>query len=417
MVRAELLAVGEELLAPGRVETNSLFLTEKLSELGIPIVFRAIVGDDEELLAEAMRQALTRSELVLVTGGLGPTADDRTRDAACRALGRTASLDPEILDGLKRRFARRGIEMPDVNRRQAMVLEGSEALRNSVGSAPGLFVDAGEGRAMVLLPGPPRELRPMFEMEVKPRLAPYAGADVYRVLKLWVAGMPESAVEQTISDAYRDLRNPETTILAGPGQVEIRLTARGASPEDAERLNEDLASVFRARLGSAIFTERETPLEEVVGRLLLDRGLRLSVAESLTGGLIAHRVTEVPGASRYFDEGFVTYSNESKSRLLGVPSELFESVGAVSEEVALAMAAGARDRAGSDLAVAATGIAGPSGGSETKPVGLVYLGLATPERVEARRHLFPGTRSYVKAWTGQVALDWVRLALLDREPS
>jgi nicotinamide-nucleotide amidase len=349
---------------------------------------------------------------VLVTGGLGPTADDRTRDAVCRALGLAMRLDEGILEGLRKRFAKRGIEMPEVNRRQAMVPEGASVLENRRGTAPGLFLATSGNRTLVLLPGPPRELEPMFEDSVMPRLKALAGEVFYRTRKLWVAGLPESSVEQKIVSTYSAYENPLTTILAAPGQVEIRLTAKGGSAAAADERNEELAAKLRAILGEHLFSEREESLEAVVGALLLDAGMRITVAESITGGLIAHRVTQVPGASRYFDTGFITYSNESKTALLGVPEELFGRVGAVSEEVALAMATGALERASADIALSVTGIAGPTGGSDEKPVGLVYIGVATRDSARAERRQFPGERRQVKRWTAQTALDLVRHELL-----
>ena len=411
-MQAEILAVGEELLAPGRVETNSLYLTEKLAAIGVPVGFRGIVGDEEGRITAAIRHALERSELVLVSGGLGPTADDRTRDAACRALGISMRLDEEILEGLRKRFAKRGIEMPEVNRRQAMVPEGATVLENRRGTAPGLFIETLQGRILVLLPGPPRELEPMFDEQVRPRLRGVAGDVFYRTRKLWVAGLPESSVEQKVVSTYQAYENPLTTILAAPGQVEIRLTARERSAAAADALNKELAAKLRAILGEHVFSEWEESLEAVVGSLLHDAGMRLAVAESVTGGLIAHRITQVSGASRYFDTGFVTYSNESKTALLGVAPDLFRRVGAVSEEVALAMARGALERASADIAVSVTGIAGPTGGSDEKPVGLVYIGLATRASARAERRQFPGERRQVKRWTAQTALDLVRLELL-----
>jgi nicotinamide-nucleotide amidase len=252
----------------------------------------------------------------------------------------------------------------------------------------------------------------MFEEQVLPRLKGAAGGVFYRTRKLWIAGLPESSVEQEIVSTYRPYENPLTTILAAPGQVEIRLTARERSAEAADARNEELVSKLRAILGEHVFSEREESLEAVVGSLLLERGMRIAVAESITGGLIAHRVTQVSGASRYFDTGFVTYSNESKTALLGVAPDLFGQVGAVSEEVAIAMARGALERASADIAVSVTGIAGPTGGSDEKPVGLVYIGLATRESARAERRLFPGERRIVKRWTAQTALDLVRRELL-----
>jgi nicotinamide-nucleotide amidase len=411
-MKAELLAVGEELLAPGRVETNSLFLTGRLGALGIPVVFRGIVGDEERLLAEAIAQALARADLVLVSGGLGPTADDRTRDAACRALGLKMSLDKAVLDEIEQRFARRGIPMPEVNRRQAMVPEGARVLRNRMGTAPGLCLETADSKLLVLLPGPPRELEPMFEESVAPLFAARGGDVVYRSRKLLVAGLPESAVEEVIGSTYAAVDNPLTTILGSAGQVEIRLTASGATVQEADSRNEEMASRLRKLLGDHLFSENDESLAEVVGGLLAAKGLKIAVAESVTGGLILHRLTQVPGASRYLDAGFVTYSNESKTELLSVPADLLRRVGAVSEEVAVAMAVGARERARSDVAVAVTGIAGPTGGSPEKPVGLVYIGLGTARSARAERFLFPGDRRYVQQWTERTALNLVRLLLL-----
>ena len=409
---AAILAVGDELFAPGCVESNSVFLTEQLARYGIPVGFRAVVGDDEQVIAFSTESALKRNDLVFLTGGLGPTSDDLTRDAVSSALGLELSLDETILDGIRARFERRGITMPEVNRCQAMVPKEATVLPNRRGTAPGLWIPVGSGKAVVLLPGPPPELEPMFRDHVAPRLNPFSSGAVYEVKKLRVAGLAESSVEQKIASTYRSVANPSTTILASEGQVEIRLTATDQTSEAAAAKNEILASSLREILGDAIFTENEEELEDVVGSLLVSSGKRITVAESLTGGLIAERITDVPGSSRYFDESFVTYSNEAKSALLGVPAELFERVGAVSEEVARAMATGAWERSGADIAVAVTGVAGPTGGSERKPVGLVYIALAAENGVHVERFQFPGARRQVKRWTSQAALNMVRLALL-----
>jgi nicotinamide-nucleotide amidase len=255
----------------------------------------------------------------------------------------------------------------------------------------------------------------MFEEQVLPRLSDLlqkAGGLFYRTVRLWVAGLPESSVEQVIGSTYEAYQNPLTTVLASPGQVEIRLTGKARTAEEAQALIEELASKLRVLLGENLFSEREESLEEVVGALLSKAGRRISVAESMTGGLIAHRLTQVSGSSSYFDTGFIPYSNESKTALLGVPAELFRTVGAVSEEVAIAMARGALERAGADVALSVTGIAGPTGGSEVKPVGLVYIGLATREGVKVERRQFPGERRLVKRWTAQTALDLLRRELM-----
>ena len=412
-MKAAILAVGDELLAPGRAETNSVFLTDELAKLGIPVVFRAVVSDDASAIEAFLRRALLGADVVFLTGGLGPTADDVTRDAAARALSREMELDADWLERIQKRFDRRGIVMPGVNRKQAMVPIGADLLPNRRGTAPGLWMRVDDDKAVVLLPGPPAELRPMFEAEVEPRLSQQAGDVVYDVRKLWVTGLAESAVEQRVCETYLRYKNPATTILASAGQVELRLTATGTNAGEAVAVNDVLVAELRALLGDHLFSECEEELEEVVGQLLVSQKKRIAVAESLTGGLIASRLTDIPGASAYFDEAFVTYSNEAKTSVLEVPALLFESVGAVSEEVARAMAVGARARTGADLTVAATGIAGPSGASETKPVGLVYIGLASSHGLRVEKYQFPGTRRQVKRWTSQAALNLVRLELLE----
>ncbi|TDI48369.1 MAG: competence/damage-inducible protein A [Acidobacteria bacterium] len=412
-MKAAILAVGDELLAPGRAETNSVFLTDELAKMGIPVVFRAVVGDDESAIEALLHRTLLGADVVFLTGGLGPTADDVTRDATARALSREMELDGDWLERIQKRFDRRGIVMPEVNRKQAMVPRGADLLPNRGGTASGLWIRVDGDKAVVLLPGPPVELRAMFEAEVEPRLSQQAGDVVYDVRKLWVTGLAESAVEQRVCETYLRYKNPATTILASAGQVELRLTATGTNKCAAVAANDLLVAELRALLGNHLFSECEEELEEVVGQLLVSQEKRIAVAESLTGGLIACRLTDIPGASAYFDEGFVTYSNEAKTSVLEVPALLFESVGAVSEEVARAMAAGARARTGADLAVAATGIAGPSGASETKSVGLVYIGLASSDGLRVEKYQFPGTRRQVKRWTSQAALNLVRLELLE----
>lgn len=411
-MKAAIIAVGDELFAPGREETNSSFLTQRLASVGIPVAFRAVVGDEVDAIATTTEGALSRANVVFLTGGLGPTSDDITRDGVVRALGLPMTLDEEVLGTIEHRFERRGMTMPEVNRRQAMVPKGADVLPNQRGTAPGLWIPAGAGKTVILLPGPPAELRPVFERHVAPRLTSLKDGVFYDVHKLWVVGLPESSVEQRVASIYRAVENPTTTILASAGQVELRLTATGASADEAAQRNEQLAARLREALGDFVFSEAEKELEQVVGELLLSQGKRIAIAESLTGGLISSRITDVAGSSRYFDAGFITYSNEAKTEQLGVPAELFEGVGAVSEEVAHAMAAGARSRAGADIAVAVTGIAGPGGATETKPVGLVFVGLATDAGTAVERHQFPGGRKQVKRWTSQAALNMVRLELM-----
>ena len=411
MLTAEIIAIGSELLTPHRADTNSLWLTEKLNSAGIEVKLKTIVGDDDARLDEAIRDALRRSRVVVTTGGLGPTEDDITRKVAARALSRRLVLDERVLEDIRAKFARWGRKMPEINARQAMILDGAEVLDNPNGTAPGMYIEH-DSRAVVLLPGPPREMRPMFEQFVLPKLAAKAG-DVRvarRVLR--VAGMGESAVDERIAPVYTRYDNPQTTILFNQGEIEIHLTAQAKTEQDAELLLDGLAGQIEEKLGDAVFAFRGETMEEVVGLRLAVTGFTLAVAESCTGGLISGRLTEVPGSSVYFMEGVVTYSNEAKVRLLGVPSDLIAEHGAVSARVAEAMAEGARLRAGTDFGLAVTGVAGPGGGTGEKPVGLVYVALSDDAHTEHRRLLLPGDRQLIRWRASQAALDLLRRRLI-----
>ena len=411
MLTAEIIAIGSELLTPERTDTNSLWLTEKLNNIGIEVKLKTVVGDDDARLEEAIKDALRRSRILVTTGGLGPTEDDITRKITARALSRRLMLDERVLAGIREKFQRWGRQMPEINSRQAMVVEGSEVLDNPNGSAPGMYLEH-EGRSVVLLPGPPREMRPMFETQVMPKLAAKAGdvRVVRRVLR--VSGLGESAVDERIAPVYTQHKNPQTTILFNRSEIEIHLTAQGKTEQEAELLLDGLAGQIEERLGEAIFAFRGEKLEEVVGLRLAVGGYTLAVAESCTGGLVAQRVTDVPGSSVYFREGVVTYSNESKVRLLGVPYDLIAEYGAVSAPVAEAMAEGARLRADTDFGIAVTGIAGPGGGSEDKPVGLVYIALSDDAHTEHRKLLLPGDRTLIRWRASQAALDLLRRRLI-----
>lgn len=411
MLTAEIIAIGSELLTPERTDTNSLWLTEKLNGIGIEVKLKTVVGDDDARLEEAIKDALRRSRILITTGGLGPTEDDITRKIAARALSRRLVLNEPVLAGIREKFQRWGRQMPEINSRQAMIVEGAEVLDNPNGSAPGMYLEH-EGRGVVLLPGPPREMRPMFEGLVLPKLAAKAGGVrvVRRVLR--VSGLGESAVDERIAPVYTQYKNPQTTILFNRSEIEIHLTAQGATEQEAELLLDGLAGQIEERLGESIFAFRGETLEEVVGLRLAVGGFTLAVAESCTGGLVAQRVTEVPGSSVYFREGVVTYSNESKVRLLGVPSDLIAEYGAVSAPVAEAMAEGARLKAETDFGIAVTGIAGPGGGSEDKPVGLVYIALSDDAHTEHRKLLLPGDRNLIRWRASQAALDLLRRRLI-----
>ncbi len=415
-MNAAIIIIGSELLTPGSNDTHSEYLTEKLLSIGIAVVSRSTVGDARDLIADTAGQALVQADLVIATGGLGPTSDDVTREGFADAMGLDLVIDEQVMTGIRKRFQRRGLEMPDVNRRQAMVLRGAEVIPNRAGTAPGLWVDwsglENKLTKVVLLPGPPRELRPLFENQVMPRLLASGGGAFYRTERILTAGLSESSVEEKIGFIYTDVTNPRTTILSSGGQVEVRLTARGGSTEEAVELIEKLKTRICEALGHHVFSEHGETLEAIVGGLLRRERRTISVAESCTGGLITHRLTETAGSSDYFERGFVTYSNESKIEMLGVSKKLLGEQGAVSEAVALAMARGARERSGTDVGLAVTGIAGPRGGTSEKPVGLVFVALSADQGEQVHRYLLPGSRSQIKAWTAQLALNLVRLWLL-----
>jgi nicotinamide-nucleotide amidase len=411
MLTAEIIAIGSELLTPDRTDTNSLWLTEKLNGIGIEVKLKTIVGDDDARLEEAIRDALRRSRVVITTGGLGPTEDDITRKVAARALGRRLKLDEKVLEEISARFLSFGRSMPQINSRQAMVIEGAEVLPNPNGTAPGMFIEH-DNRSVILLPGPPREMRPMYEEFVQPRLAASAGdvRVVRRVLR--VAGLGESALDERIAPVYTQYKNPQTTILFNRSEIEIHLTAQARTEQEAELLLDGLAGQIEEKLGHAIFAFRGETMEEVVGLRLAVGGFTLAVAESCTGGLISERLTEVPGSSVYFMEGIVSYSNDAKTRRLGVDEELISRFGAVSAEVAEAMAEGVRRHADTDFGLAVTGIAGPTGGSDEKPVGLVYIALADDAHTEHRRLTLPGDRHLIRWRASQAALDLLRRRLI-----
>ncbi len=412
---AVVIAVGSELLTPHKTDTNSLFITDRLNAVGIHVVQKLVVGDEPAGLASALRYALGAGDIVIVTGGLGPTADDVTRDVAAELLGAPLEESPAIVEAIRARFEARGLEMPAINRRQAAVPRGAEVLANPRGTAPGLWLTAGEVR-LVLLPGPPRELRPMFDRLVADRLASAAGGRRVQRRMLRTTGRTESHVDELARPIYEPLaaRRPpvETTILASLGQIDLHLSTVGDDPEAGGRVLDAAVAELAGVLGSCVVSTDGRSLPEVVGELLQRRGARVALAESCTGGLIASRLTDVPGSSAYVHAGWVLYSNDAKVAL-GVPPGRIETHGAVSEPVAEAMAAAARGAAGVEFGLAVTGIAGPGGATPGKPVGTVCLALAGPaEPPRVRRVQLPGDRERVKFQASQAALDLLRRALL-----
>jgi nicotinamide-nucleotide amidase len=416
-MRVWIVAIGSELLTPFRIDTNSLAITERLNAIGGDVLMKFVVGDDVTALADVFRRGIGSVDLIICTGGLGPTADDITRDALVDALDLTIDVDEAILEGIRRRFERRGLTMPDINRRQAMVPRGAIVLENTRGTAPGLLIDR-DGTTVVLLPGPPREMTPMLEAVIADRLRPAsAGRGLFRrVLK--ITGLTESDVDARAQPVYgRWLGAPlpiSTTILAAMGQIELHLTAAADVRADAEAALEAAVGELRGVLGSAIFSADGRPLEAVVGQLLRERGYRIAVAESCSGGLLSSRLTDIAGSSEYFDRGAVCYSNQAKIDWLGVAEADLAAYGAVSEPVARAMAAGIRERTGAHIGIGITGIAGPGGGSEEKPVGTVVIAVVTPEDERVRTLQLFGGRDLIKFQSAQGAMNLLRLMLVDR---
>lgn len=410
--RAEIIAVGSELLGAHRTDTNSLDITQRLNDLGIDVVVKAVVGDRFDDLVGVCRVALDRADLLVLTGGLGPTEDDLTRDAVAHVLGRELREDGATLDGIRARFANRKLVMPDSNRRQAHVIDGATLLANDRGTAPGQWLEA-DGRVIVLLPGPPREMKPMLQDVIDHVLLHRVQGERYARRSVRLVGRSESQFDEMLKPLYAawSRRQPlvEATILAASGMIELQLRTRSASASEAEAALALAASEVGAILGPDVVSDRGEALEVVVGHLLRKAGLRVAIAESCTGGLMTSRLTDIAGSSEYVECSFVVYSNRAKTALLGVSEELLREYGAVSEPVALAMASGARRAGMAEVGVGITGIAGPGGATDTKPVGTVAIAIDGPgERSVVRTFLLPGTRDMVKVFASTTALDRLR---------
>lgn len=410
-MRAIFIAVGSEMLDLDRVDTNSTYVARRLRQKGILTDMKVVVGDHLDNLSWIVKKACQRAQLVVISGGLGPTEDDLTREAVATALKKELVFREEIVVGLRELFRSRGMAMPEINARQAFVLEGAEVLANPVGTAPGLYCEAG-GCKVLLLPGPPNEMQPVFEAAFERHIAPAAHYHVYsRTFKL--TGIGESDADARIADIYRKYRNPVTTILASPGIIEIHLLGRSKdSDAEARRLTDELAAKVHERLGEFIFAESDISLAELVVGMLRERGLSLAVAESCTGGGLGDQVTSVPGSSEVFLGGVIAYANQVKAGLLGVREETLKRHGAVSAATAAEMAAAVRRLTGAALGLSVTGIAGPGGGSDKKPVGLVYLHLSSAGGEKGMRQIFSGSREVIKRRSAQYALNLVREYLM-----
>ncbi len=414
-MNAEIIAIGSELLTPFRQDTNSLYLTEKLNQLGVEVVIKTIVGDSRPRLVSVAQHALFRSDIVIFMGGLGPTEDDLTREAVAEALGLELHRDEEILEKLKQRFAARGYKMTPNNFQQADVIAGAIVLPNPNGTAPGQWITGkyeGRDRLIILLPGPPFELRAMFDEQCFERLRAKLPPAYIATRVLKVAMLGESLVDSRVAPIYKRYTDVQTTILAGAGDIQFNLFTRADSMEAAQQRVDDLAGEIEDELGDALYASKGESLEQIVGYYLQMRDSTLAVAESCTGGLLADRITSISGSSRYFLGGAIVYSNELKTAFADVPKSLLDKHGAVSREVAVAMAEGIRKRCKATFGIGITGVAGPSGGSEQKPVGLVYHALASERETQVEERNFPGDRKRVRWFASQMALDMVRRKLM-----
>jgi nicotinamide-nucleotide amidase len=414
-LNAEIIAIGSELLTPYRQDTNSLFLTERLNRLGVEVIFKTVMGDSREHLASAARIALGRVDIVICMGGLGPTEDDVTREAVADALGVALKRDPDFLARLYARFTARRMKMPENNARQADVVAGGVILPNPRGTAPGQWIETefeGRPKVVMLLPGPPHELEPLFDEQCMERLRAKVPQQFIATRVLKVAMMPESQCDARIVKIYKKFTDVQTTILASAGDIELHLRARGASLEKARARVDELADALEGELDDFVYSSKGETLEQIVGYYLQMRNATLAVAESCTGGLVAQRITSVSGSSRYFVGGAVAYSNELKTRLAEVPAAVIAEHGAVSKQVAIAMAEGIRKICAATIGASVTGVAGPTGGTPEKPVGLVFHAVSNSRTTDVVERRFPGDRERIRLWASQQTLDMVRRMLM-----
>jgi nicotinamide-nucleotide amidase len=410
-MRAEIIATGTELLTGGSVDTNSIFLSEELMLIGLETAFKTVVGDDEKNMEDALKRALERTDAVIITGGLGPTEDDITRKVIARITKKRLILNEDALRAIHERLAGRARDMIMANERQALIPSGARLLLNPAGIAPGFFIDE-DGPFIAVLPGVPHEMRAMFSEGLKPALAHrFGGKGAIRRRVLRTCALSESAVNQSIQDIMRR-GDPVVGLSVKGSGVDIRIIARGLNVEQAQASIDRAEAAIREKLGDAVYGVDGVEMEEVVGALLKQRRLTLAVAESCTGGLIGARITNIAGSSEYFERGAVVYSNQAKTEMLGVTEKLIERHGAVSAEVAAAMAQGIKQAARTTLGLSVTGIAGPDGGTEKKPVGLVYLALASSSGVKTEEFRFLGNREQIRMRASQMALDMVRRYLI-----
>lgn len=412
---AEIIAVGSELLTPFRQDTNSLYLTAQVNSLGVEVGFKTIVGDSLKDIVRVATTALARADILIFSGGLGPTEDDLTREAIAETLGLQLRRDPAILEAIERRFTERGWKMSPNNAKQADVITGATVLTNDNGTAPGQWISGrsdGKDKILILLPGVPQELKALFESCVLERLRTRVPKQFIATRVLKITGMGESACDARVAPIYKRFTDVNTTILAAPGEIQLHLRTHATTADGAQERVDELVERIEEELGDYVYSDNGDSLEQIVSYYLQMRNATLSVAESCTGGLVAERLTSVSGSSRYFIGGAVVYSNELKVQLADVPQDLLDVYGAVSEPVAKALAEGIRRRCGTTLGLGITGVAGPTGGTAEKPVGLVFHALASERGTELVKRTFPGDRARIRWFASQQALDMVRRKLM-----
>lgn len=406
-MRTIFIAVGSEMLEKDRVDTNSIYIAKELMKKGILVDMKIIVGDDMENLTWIVKNACKRTQVVIITGGLGPTEDDITREAVANALKKELVFNEEILAGIQERFKKRGLDMPQINTRQAFVIKDSQVVPNPRGTAPGLYIDD-ESCRLLLLPGPPLEMQPMFDQVLEEKIAPLCNFHIYtRHFKF--GNITESQLDSQISEFYTKYKNPKTTILSTPGLIEVHLLGRSRmSPEEARVPTDELAEKIKEKLKDHLITEKDINIEEHILEELKSRNLTLSVAESCTGGGLGNQITDIPGSSEVFLGGVIAYSNKLKMKLLGVKENTLIKHGAVSKETAKEMAHGVRELTGADISVAITGITGPGGAVPKKPIGLVFMHLTAADTDMGLYQIFPGDRKMVKTRTINYSLNLIK---------
>jgi len=406
-MNSEIISVGTELLLGQIDNINTRIISQKLSEIGINVFFHTSVGDNRERISSVFKIALERSDLIIFTGGLGPTLDDLTKETVAEVLRLELNYDEDTLNRIRAFFKKMQREMPENNKKQALVPEGAITIPNESGTAPGIILQTGE-KIIILLPGPPNEMEPMLNKFVIPFLRKRLSNEVIKSRVLRFIGIGESSLEQKILDILKKQTNPTVAPLAKQGEVTLRITAKAKSEKDANELIEPIIQAIKERVGEYIYSYDNDPMEAVVGRMLIERRCTISIAESCTGGYLSHLLTNIPGISAVFDRGIISYSNKSKTEILNVPAEILKQKGAVSQETAISMASWIRKLSGTDLGVAITGIAGPDGGTHLKPVGLVFIALSTDSGDLCEKYLFNGSREAIKRRSALAALDLIR---------